>query len=616
MTSTINPQPSTPSSPTLYRTRTCGELTAVDVGKTVKLAGWAAYRRDFGGLIFIDLRDRFGITQVVVDPQRASKETHAAAESVRAEFVLGVTGKVQRRLEGKENPNIPTGQIEVVADTVEVLSVAQTPPFEITDRCKANEDLRMKYRYLDLRRPEMNERMVMRHRVALAVREYLASEGFLEIETPILAKSTPEGARDYLVPSRLYHGKFYALPQSPQLFKQLLMVAGFDRYFQIAKCMRDEDLRGNRQPEFTQIDLEMSFAGQEDVFRVTEGMMAAAFKAGIGYELKTPFARMTYKEVMDRYGSDKPDLRFGLELRDVSDIVKDAEFKVFREAVAKGGMVKGLCATGAGGFSRKQIDDLTAAAGVFGARGLAWIKIEAGGKLNSPIAKFFSPDVLAKIVERLGGKEGDLLLFVADVPKVVNNALSAVRSKLGADLGLAREGEFACLWVTDFPLFAWDDEEKRWASEHHPFTAPNWDDLQYLESDPARVRSQSYDLVINDWEMASGSVRIHDTRLQKKIFEILKLSEEDIQKRFGFFTEALAYGTPPHAGIAPGLDRLLARMLGLSSIAEIMAFPKTQRAIDAMTGAPGDVSERQLKELGIVVVQEEKSGEAKEAEKK
>ncbi|HOX05403.1 MAG TPA: aspartate--tRNA ligase [Planctomycetota bacterium] len=610
---TSNPQASTPhqSLETLYRSHSCGALTAADVGATVKLAGWAANRRDFGGLIFIDLRDRYGITQVVVDPQRASKETHAAAESVRMEFVLGVTGKVQRRLAGKENPNLPTGQIEVIAEKVEVLSVAQTPPFEITDRCKANEDLRLKYRYLDLRRPEMNARMVMRHRVALAVRDYLSAQGFVEIETPILAKSTPEGARDYLVPSRLYHGKFYALPQSPQLFKQLLMVAGFDRYFQIAKCMRDEDLRGNRQPEFTQIDLEMSYAGQEDVFRVTEGMMAAAFKAGINYDLKVPFARLTYKECMDRFGSDKPDLRFGLELREVSDLVKDAEFKVFREAVAKGGIVKGLAATGAGAYSRKQIDDLTAAAAVFGARGLAWLKLEADGKASGPIAKFFAADLTARLVERLGGKPGDLLLFVADSAKVANNSLSAVRSKLGADLGLAKDGEFACLWVTDFPLFAWDEEEKRWASEHHPFTAPNWDDLQHLDTDPAKVRSQSYDLVINDWEMASGSVRIHDSRLQKKIFEILKLSEDEIQKRFGFFTEALSYGTPPHAGIAPGLDRLLARMLSLSSIAEIMAFPKTQRAIDAMTGAPGDVSERQLKELGIVIPEEEQAPEKK-----
>jgi aspartyl-tRNA synthetase len=605
---TTNPPPSTPhqSLETLYRTHTCGALGAADVGATVKLAGWAANRRDHGGLIFIDLRDRFGLTQVVVDPQRASKETHAAAESVRAELVLGVTGKVQKRLAGKENPNLATGAIEVVAEKVEVLSIAQTPPFEISDHCQANEDLRLKFRYLDLRRPEMRERIIARHRVAIAVREYLDREGFLEIETPILAKSTPEGARDYLVPSRLYHGKFYALPQSPQLFKQLLMVAGFDRYFQIAKCMRDEDLRGNRQPEFTQIDVEMSYAGQEDVFRVTEGMMVAAFKAGIDYDVKLPFARLTYKEAMDRFGSDKPDLRFGLELRDVSDLVKDAEFKVFREAVAKGGVVKGLAATGAGGYSRKQIDDLTATAAVYGARGLAWFKLEADGKAAGPIAKFFSPDLTAKIVERLGGKPGDLLVFVADAAKVANASLSAVRAKLGTDLKLAKEGEFAFLWVTDFPLFAWDEEEKRWASEHHPFTAPNWDDLQYLESDPAKVRSQSYDLVINDWEMASGSVRIHDSRLQRKIFEILKLTEEEVQKRFGFFTEALAYGTPPHAGIAPGLDRLLARMFGYSSIAEVMAFPKTQRAIDAMTGAPGDVSERQLKELGLVVVDDEK----------
>ena len=592
--------------PTAYRTHTCGALTAADVGQSVRLAGWAANRRDHGGLVFIDLRDRFGLTQVVVDPQRASKETHAAAESVRAEFVLAVAGKVQRRLAGKENPNLATGAIEVVAEKLEVLSPAQTPPFEISDHCQVGEDLRFKYRYLDLRRPEMRDRLLVRHRVALAVRQHLAAEGFVEIETPILAKSTPEGARDYLVPSRLYPGKFYALPQSPQLFKQLLMVAGFDRYFQIAKCLRDEDLRGNRQPEHTQIDMEMSFAGQEDVFRVGEGVMRAAFQAGIGLEIQTPFPRMTYAEAMARFGCDKPDLRFGLELVEVTELAKESEFKIFREAVASGGVVKGLCATGAGALSRKQIDELAAAAAVFGARGVSWVKVEADGKLNSPIAKFFAPEILGKVVTRLGGRPGDLLLLVADGRKVADSSLAAVRNKLGKDLGLIKPGEFRFLWLTDFPLFAWDQEEQRWVSEHHPFTAPNWADLDILESDPARVRSQSYDLVLNGEEMASGSVRIHDPRLQKRIFQALKLSEEDIKARFGFFTEALTYGTPPHAGIAPGLDRLVTRMLGLAAIAEVMAFPKTQRAIDAMTGAPGEVSERQLKELGLVIAEEKK----------
>jgi len=604
------PQPATPAKlSTAYRTHTCGELTAENVGQSVKLAGWAANRRDHGGLIFIDLRDRFGLTQIVVDPQRASKETHAAAESVRAEFVLSVAGKIQKRLAGKENPKLATGAIEVVAEKLEVLSPAETPPFEISDRTAVGEDLRFKYRYLDLRRPEMRERLLVRHRVALAVRQHLAAEGFVEIETPLLAKSTPEGARDYLVPSRLYPGKFYALPQSPQLFKQLLMVAGFDRYFQIAKCLRDEDLRGNRQPEHTQIDMEMSFAGQEDVFRAGEGVMRAAFQAGIGVDVPAPFPRMTYAEAMARFGCDKPDLRFGLELVEVTELVKDGEFKVFREAAASGGSVKGLCATGAATLSRKQIDELAAAAAVFGARGLAWVKVEADGKLNSPVAKFFAPELLAKIVAKLGGRPGDLLLFVADARKVADAALAAVRNKLGKDLNLVKPGEFRFLWVTDFPLFAWDADEKRWVSEHHPFTAPNWADLDSLESDPARVRSQSYDLVLNGEEMASGSVRIHDPRLQKRIFQALKLSEEDIQKRFGFFTEALAYGTPPHAGIAPGLDRLVTRMLGLAAIAEVMAFPKTQRAIDAMTGAPGEVSERQLRELGLAVQAEPKTQE-------
>jgi aspartyl-tRNA synthetase len=591
---------------TKYRDHTCGSLRAGDDGAEVRLSGWAANRRDHGGLVFIDLRDRYGVTQVVVDPQRASAATHAAAESVRAEFVLRVAGAVAKRLAGKENPHIATGAIEVVARELEVLSPAKTPPFEISEFCQAGEEQRLKYRYLDLRRPQLQKAIAMRHRAAQAVRAHLNALDFLEIETPLLAKSTPEGARDYLVPSRLYHGKFYALPQSPQLFKQLLMVAGYDRYYQIARCMRDEDLRADRQPEFTQIDLEMSYAGQEDVFRVTEGLMAAMFKAACGAEIPIPFPRLAYAEAMARFGCDKPDLRYGLELGEVTDLVKDCEFKIFREVLAAGGVVKGLCATGAAGYSRKQVDELAAAAAVYGVKGLAPIKVEAGGKLASPIAKFFAPELLAKVVARLGGKEGDLVLMVADVRKVADAGLSAVRNKLGRDLKLVREGDFRFLWVTDFPLFAWDTEEKRWASEHHPFTAPNWDDLALIDSEPGKVRSQSYDAVLNGSEVASGSVRIHDPRLQRRIFDVLQLTPEEVESRFGFFTEALSYGTPPHAGIAPGFDRLVAIMNGLDSIRDVIAFPKTQRAIDPMTGAPGDVSARQMKELGLSVVEEDK----------
>jgi len=589
---------------TVYRDHTCGSLRAEDAGGEVKLAGWAAKRRDHGGLIFIDLRDRFGVTQVVIDPQRATKETHAAAESVRAEFVLAVAGTVGKRLAGKENADLPTGAIEVVARELKVLSPAKTPPFEISERCQAGEEQRLKYRYLDLRRPQMRDALLTRHRVTRAARAHLDSIGFVEIETPLLAKSTPEGARDYLVPSRLYPGKFYALPQSPQLFKQLLMVSGFDRYYQIARCLRDEDLRGNRQPEHTQIDMEMSFAGQEDVFRVAEGVMAAAFKAGIGCELETPFPRMTYAEAAARFGTDKPDLRFGLEMVDVSELAAESEFKIFKGAVEKGGIVKALNAQGAAKLSRKQIDELAAAAAVYGARGLAWIKVESDGKASGPIAKFFDEGLLARLVEKLGGAEGDLLLFVADQRGVANASLAAVRNKLGRDLGLIEEGAFRFLWVTDFPLFAWSEAEKRWASEHHPFTAPHWEDLELLEGDPGKVRSQSYDLVLNGEELASGSVRIHDPRVQRRIFEVLKLSAEEIEERFGFFTEALAYGTPPHAGIAPGLDRVVAVMLGQEGIRDVIAFPKTQRAIDPMTGAPGPVGERQLEELRLSVDEE------------
>ena len=464
---------------TRYRNHTCGSLRASDVGSEVSLAGWAANQRDHGDLIFVDLRDRFGVTQVAIGKSEVDAATFKACEGVRAEFVLSVAGTVRKRKEGAENPDLPTGQIELAAQKVDVLAPAKTPPFDVSEHCKAGEEQRLKYRYLDLRRPPLQRNMMIRHRAAAAVRSYLNSLDFLEIETPMLAKSTPEGARDYLVPSRLYHGRFYALPQSPQLFKQLLMVAGYDRYYQIARCMRDEDLRADRQPEFTQIDIEMSFAGQEDVFTMTEGLMASMVKAAIDVDVETPFPRLTYAEAMDRFGCDKPDMRFDLELVDISELAVQSDFKVFKTVVEKGGIVKAINARGAATLSRKQIDELGEAAAVYGAKGLAWIKID-GGKLNSPIVKFFDEGLMAKIVDRLGGRDGDLLLFVADVKNVTNASLNAVRNKLGRDLGLINENEFKFLWVTDFPLFGWSEEEKRWMSEHHPFTAPYWEDLDKL----------------------------------------------------------------------------------------------------------------------------------------
>jgi aspartyl-tRNA synthetase len=594
---------------TEYRNHTCGSLRASDIGGEVNLVGWAANQRDHGDLIFVDLRDRFGVTQIAISKDNVAADVFTACEGVRAEFVLGVSGTVQKRKDGAENPDMPTGAVEVAASTVQIHSAARTPPFDVSEHCKAGEEQRLKYRYLDLRRPPLQRNMMIRHKAAAAARSYLNSLDFMEIETPMLAKSTPEGARDYLVPSRLYHGQFYALPQSPQLFKQLLMVAGYDRYYQIARCMRDEDLRADRQPEFTQIDIEMSFAGQEDVFSMTEGLMRAMFKAAIGAELPTPFPRLTYAESMDRYGCDKPDLRFGMELVEISELAVESDFRVFKTVVEKGGMVKALNAKGGAKLSRKKIDELGATAGVYGAKGLAWIKI-ADGKLNSPIVKFFDEGLMARIVEKLGGEDGDLLLFVADVMNVTNASLNAVRNKLGRDLELIKKGDFKFLWVTDFPLFGWSEEEKRWTSEHHPFTAPYWEDLEKLQSDPGNVRSQSYDIVLNGVEAGSGSVRIHDPRVQKQIFEALKLDPEEVQQRFGFFTDALEYGTPPHAGIAPGFDRLIAMMVGLESIRDVIAFPKTQRAIDPMTGAPGPVDARQMEDLGLAVIDDDENEES------
>jgi aspartyl-tRNA synthetase len=581
------------------RTHYCGELRMKDVGQEVVLMGWVQRRRDHGGLIFIDLRDRTGLIQIVFS-QDIDPEAHQLAHRLRNEYVICVTGKLRERPEDTVNPNIPTGEVEVEGYELQILNTSETPPFMIEDNINVAEEIKLRYRYLDLRRPRMFRNLLIRHRAALSVRRYMDEQGFLEIETPVLTKSTPEGARDFLIPSRLYPGKFYAMPQSPQLFKQMLMIAGIDKYFQIVKCYRDEDLRADRQPEFTQIDIEMSFADQDDIFSVTEGLVKRMFEEAAGIELETPFPRYTYRDVMSRYGSDKPDTRFGMELVDVSDIVADSEFRVFTDAVKGGGEVKGLVAPGCAKLSRSQIDDLTEFVKIYKAKGLAWMRVRSDG-IDSPIKKFFPEGCLNALMERMKGRAGDMLFFVADKPKIVADALGNLRLRLGEELKLMDESRFNFLWVTDFPLFQWNEEESRWDSEHHPFTAPNYEDLSLLDEDPGKVRSQSYDLVVNGTEVASGSVRIHDMKLQRKIFEILRLSSDAIEVRFGFFLEALKYGAPPHAGIALGFDRLVMMMAGGESLRDVIPFPKTQRGICLVTGAPARVAPEQLEELHISV---------------
>lgn len=583
------------------RTHYCGALRKDNAGSQVVLNGWVENLRDHGNLAFVDIRDRTGRTQVVFNPE-VDKELHAAARELHPEYVISVEGKVIERPENLVNSNMPTGEIEIEANKLTVLSKAKTPPFEIVEETNANEDLRLKYRYLDLRRPSMQNAVETRHRVVLAARNYLSSKNFMEIETPILGRSTPEGARDYLVPSRTHQGKFFALPQSPQQYKQMLMVAGCDRYFQIAKCFRDEDQRADRQPEFTQIDIEMSFADQEEVFQVTEGLMKQMFREGIGCELSGPFPRLTYAESMKKYGTDKPDTRFPLELRELNDILADCPFKVFAEAIKNGGIVKAINAKGCAGYSRKQLDELNALAQHYGAKGAAWMKLTAEG-FTGPIAKFFDETFSQKIRTAMEVEENDLLVFIADKTPLANSVMAAIRNKFGKEIYLSGEAErkFNFLWVTDFPLFQWNEEAQRYESEHHPFTSPNNEDIALLESDPLTVRSSSYDLVLNGNEVSSGSIRIHDGDLQKKIFQLLKISDEDIRTKFGYFVEALSYGTPPHAGIAPGLDRLVALMLGKESIRDIIAFPKTLRATCLMTEAPSEVSPEQLADLRIKV---------------
>ena len=581
----------------MNRTNYCGEIRKIDLGKTVSLKGWVHRRRDHGGLIFIDLRDREGIVQVVFNPDRRGN-VHSMAHELRSEYVISVSGEVSPRPSGTENTKLPTGEIEILANQMEILNISKTPPFAIDEETEVAETLRLKYRYLDLRRDSLRDNLQFRYRFIRSVREFLHEKGFIDVETPFLTKSTPEGARDYLVPSRLNPGHFYALPQSPQLFKQILMVAGFDRYYQIVKCFRDEDLRADRQPEFTQIDLEMSFVEREDVLSLMEEMLKFAFKETKGVDLVTPFPRMSYSDVIDRYGIDKPDIRFGLELKDITDIASEVEFRVFKQTIEQKGIVKGFAAKGQAGLSRRELDELTEFAKGYGAQGLAWIKVTENG-FESPITKFFSQGQLNSISLRLGAEVGDLMIFVADKSKVVNDTLAQLRLLIGNRLNLINKDEFKFLWVLDFPLLEWDKEEKRYVAMHHPFTSPMIEDIPFLDSDPLRVRAKAYDIVMNGSEIGGGSIRIHSRDIQRKMFERLGIGEEEANVKFGFLLEALEYGAPPHGGIAFGLDRIIMLMTGAESIRDVIAFPKTQKGICPMTDAPSLVEKRQLKELHL-----------------
>ncbi|MBR8664248.1 aspartate--tRNA ligase [Bacillus paralicheniformis] len=583
------------------RTYYCGEITEKAIGESVVLKGWVQKRRDLGGLIFIDLRDRTGIVQVVFNPD-VSKDALETAESIRSEYVLDITGKVVAREEATVNPNLKTGRIEIQAESVNVLSAAKTPPFAISDQAsEVSEDIRLKHRYLDLRRPEMFNTLKMRHNVTKAVRSFLDDNGFIDIETPVLTKKTPEGARDYLVPSRVHEGEFYALPQSPQLFKQLLMVSGFDRYYQIARCFRDEDLRADRQPEFTQIDIEMSFMNQEDIMKLAEEMMAKVMLETHGVDISLPLPRMSYQDAMNLYGSDKPDTRFDMLLTDVSENVKDSDFKVFASAVANGGAVKAINVKGAASkYSRKDIDALGEFAANYGAKGLAWLKAEADG-LKGPIAKFFQNEKQQVLIEALDAKEGDLILFVADRLEVANDALGALRLKLGKELNLIDESLFNFLWVVDWPLLEYDSEEGRFYAAHHPFTMPVREDLDLVDTNPEDMKAQAYDLVLNGYELGGGSIRIFEKDVQEKMFALLGLSEEETKEQFGFLLEAFEYGAPPHGGIALGLDRLVMLLSGRTNLRDTIAFPKTASASCLLMEAPSEVDSAQLDELHLSI---------------
>lgn len=588
----------------LKRTHRCGELSAANIGETVTVMGWVQKNRNKGGLDFVDVRDRSGIIQAVFEEGKTDSALLEKATRLRAEYVVAIVGKVERR-QGAVNTNISTGEIEIIPEELRVLSEAETPPFQVEENSKTKEEVRLKYRYLDLRRPDMQRNLLMRSRVATLTRQFLADEGFLEIETPVLVGSTPEGARDYLVPSRIHHGHFYALPQSPQLFKQLLMCSGCDRYFQLAKCFRDEDLRADRQPEFTQIDMELSFVDVDDVIDVNERLLEKLFREILGVEVSLPIPRMTWQEAMDRYGSDKPDIRFGMELHDVTQTVKDSEFAVFKGAIESGGTVRGINAKGQGGLPRKKIDKLVSFAKDFGAKGLAYIAIQEDGTVKSSFAKFMTEEEMQALIGAMEGESGDLLLFAADKNKVVWDVLGNLRLELARQMELLDKNEYKFIWITEFPLLEWSEEENRFTAMHHPFTMPMEEDLQYIDSDPGRVRAKAYDIVLNGNEIGGGSVRIFNPEIQSKMFEVLGFTPERAQEQFGFLLTAFKYGVPPHAGLAYGLDRLVMLMAKQDSIRDVIAFPKVKDASDLMTEAPTPVDQKQLDELGLAVVEEE-----------
>ncbi len=591
----------------MYKTHHCGKLTTANIGETVTLNGWVQRRRDLGGVLFVDLRDRSGLMQAVFNPE-FSQAAHDIADRVRNEYVVAVRGTVVERDAETVNPNLPTGQIEVRVTEIEVLNAAKNPPFFIEDGIEIDETLRLKYRYLDLRRPEMQQTLMMRSKAAKVFRDYLDNKEFIEVETPILVNSTPEGARDYLVPSRVHPGEFYALPQSPQIFKQLLMVSGMERYYQIARCFRDEDLRADRQPEFTQVDIETSFLSQEELFGMMEELMVRLFQETKGIELSTPFQRITYQDAMNKYGSDKPDLRFGLELVDVCDIVASSGVKVFASVIEKGGVVKCLNAKGCGTWSRKEIDDLAPFAARYGAKGLAWIQVK-DGEFKGPIVKFFNEEEIAALRDRLGAEEGDLLLFSADTKKVVADVLGNLRLLVGRRLNLINDNEYKFAWVVDFPLLGYDEEAKRYVAEHHPFTRPKDEDLALFDTDPGQIRAQAYDIVLNGYEVGGGSMRIYKREVQEKMFNALGFSPEEAQEKFGFLLNAFEYGTPPHGGIAFGFDRLVMLLAGSTNLRETIAFPKTASATDLMVGAPNVVDTAQLDQLHIKTKKKEKKEE-------
>ena len=600
----------------LHRTHRCTEVSNANIGEKVTVMGWVQKRRNLGSLIFIDLRDRSGILQLVFDEPKVGSEGFAKAGTLRSEFVIAVEGTVQKR-SAAVNENLKTGDIEVTAESIRILSESQTPPFQIEENSQTKDEIRLKYRYLDLRRPDIQRNLMLRSKVAYLMRDFMAKEGFLEIETPILCKSTPEGARDYLVPSRIHPGSFYALPQSPQLFKQLLMASGYDRYFQIAKCFRDEDLRADRQPEFTQADMELSFVDIDDVLDVNERLLKYIFKEAIGVDVELPLKRMPWQEAMDRFGSDKPDTRFGMELKDVSDIVKDCGFGVFTSALEQGGSVRGINAEGQGAMPRKKIDKLVEFAKGYGAKGLAYLSVQEDGSYKSSFAKFMTEEELKNLVAAMDGKPGDLLLFAADKNKIVWNVLGALRLEIAKELDLLDPNQYNFLWITEFPLLEWSDEENRYMAMHHPFTMPMEEDWDKIDTDPGAVRAKAYDIVLNGTELGGGSVRIHQSDIQEKMFEVLGFTKERAHEQFGFLLDAFSYGVPPHAGLAYGLDRLVMHMVHADSIRDVIAFPKVKDASDLMSNAPDIVDEKQLEELCIKVDEKEvKEKEAEEAAEK